>query len=309
MAQNSQELPPDITVLERGWLSSNNILIQGTQNCALIDSGYATHSSQTLALLRAALGTRPLDLLLNTHLHSDHCGGNAALQQAYPGLQTHIPPGLAMQVAQWDPVALTYVPTGQQCPRFSFDACLQPGQVLRLGDRDWQVHAAPGHDPHSVVLFEPHARVLVSADALWETGFGVVFPELEGEAAFEEVAQTLDVIEDLAPLHVIPGHGRPFQNVASALDLARQRLASFVQMPERHAKHAAKVLLKFKLLETQRMPLADFSAWAMHTGYFALIHGRYFSSAGERHGWLDQLLNELKRSGALELEDGWVINL
>eukprot|EP01036_Dinobryon_divergens_P042219 gene42219-56076_t len=30
------------------------------------------------------------------------CGGNAALQAAYPQLQTHIPPGHAAQVAQWD---------------------------------------------------------------------------------------------------------------------------------------------------------------------------------------------------------------
>jgi glyoxylase-like metal-dependent hydrolase (beta-lactamase superfamily II) len=27
-----------------------------------------------------------------------------------------------------------------------------------LGSRPWQVHAAPGHDPHSVILFEPERR-------------------------------------------------------------------------------------------------------------------------------------------------------
>jgi hypothetical protein len=33
--------------------------------------------------------------------------------------------------------------------------------------------------------------VLISADALWENGFGVVFPELEGDDAFAIVAATL----------------------------------------------------------------------------------------------------------------------
>ena len=90
----------------------------------------------------------------------------------------------------WDPVALTYVPTGQQCPRFQDStALLEPGSELSLGDRHWQVHAAPGHDPHSVILFEPQSRTLISADALWENGFGVVFQELEGEQAFDEVAR------------------------------------------------------------------------------------------------------------------------
>ena len=34
-----------------------------------------------------------------------------------------------------------------------------------------------GHDPHSVILFEPQDRILISADALWEAGFGVIFPD------------------------------------------------------------------------------------------------------------------------------------
>ena len=95
-------LPPGVTVFERGWLSANNILFQGPEGNALIDSGYATHADQTVALVRAALGSQPLTHLLNTHLHSDHCGGNAALQAAWPGLRTLIPPGQAAQVAEWD---------------------------------------------------------------------------------------------------------------------------------------------------------------------------------------------------------------
>src|SRR5690606_25945662 len=70
-------LPPSIQVFERGWLSSNNILFTGADGTALVDSGYVTHAPQTLALVRQVLAGRPLERLLNTHLHSDHCGGNA----------------------------------------------------------------------------------------------------------------------------------------------------------------------------------------------------------------------------------------
>ncbi|MCW2310856.1 hypothetical protein M2244_000576 [Rhodoferax antarcticus] len=44
-------LPRGLSVLERGWLSSNNILIQGEAGTALIDSSYHTHAPQTLALV------------------------------------------------------------------------------------------------------------------------------------------------------------------------------------------------------------------------------------------------------------------
>ena len=300
-------LPSDITVFERGWLSSNNILIRGAKATALIDSGYASHAPQTVALVRAALGGRALDVLVNTHLHSDHCGGNAALQAAYPAVRTLIPPGHAPQVKVWDPVALTYTPTGQSCPQFRFDGLLLPGTDIRLGDRLWQVHAAPGHDTHSVILFEPAARILVSADALWERGFGVVFPELEGDDAFDELGETLDLIESLAPAIVIPGHGKVFTDVGAALAFARERLKGFSSSPERHTRHAAKVLLKFKLLELQRLPLADFLAWAQATPYFRLMARQHCSDAGFAP-WIEALVAELVRSGAAAIDDGVIRN-
>src|SRR5215212_8104433 len=97
-------LPLGISVFERGWLSANNILVEGEEGTALVDTGYCTHAQQTLALVRKGLGARPLDVVLNTHLHSDHCGGNAALQSAYPQTRTLIPPGNADYVRNWDPV-------------------------------------------------------------------------------------------------------------------------------------------------------------------------------------------------------------
>jgi glyoxylase-like metal-dependent hydrolase (beta-lactamase superfamily II) len=293
----SSLLPQDILVFERGWLSSNNILLLGQDNTALVDSGYASHAPQTLALVASALGERPLDQLVNTHLHSDHCGGNAALQGHYPAIRTAIPPGLAESVREWDVDALTYAPTGQSCPRFRFDALLQPGTEIRLGDRLWQVHAAPGHDTHSVVLFEPAVRVLLSADALWERGFGVVFPELEGERAFDAVARTLDVIEALKPAVVIPGHGAVFADPAAALAYARSRLDSFVADPSRHLRHGVKVLLKFKLLELQTVDTDALIHWARSTPYFARLYQQHFTDQDFTR-WIDALLDDLVRAGA-----------
>jgi len=294
-------LPKEITVFQRGWLSSNNILIVGKDSTALIDSGYVTHSPQTLALVESALDGRALDVLVNTHLHSDHCGGNAALQGRYPGLKTLIPPGLAEHVRAWDPHALTYAPTGQNCPQFDFNEVLQPGSEIRLGSTQWQVHAAPGHDPHSVILFEPASRLLVSADALWERGFGVVFPELEGVGAFDAVGATIDLIETLKPAAVIPGHGPIFSDAPAAIAFARERLRGFVAKPDKHIRHAVKVLLKFKLLELQSIAVADFMAWAQTTPYFLAIYQQHFSGIDFAQ-WVDELIADLVRAGVAARE-------
>ncbi|CAN7236771.1 MBL fold metallo-hydrolase [Variovorax sp. LjRoot290] len=300
-------LPAQLQVFERGWLSSNNILFVGRDETALVDTGYATHCSQTLALVEAALGDRPLDLVLSTHLHSDHCGGNAALQRRYPMARTFIPPGEASLVQIWDEDALSYRATGQQCPRFRFDGLLAPGRDVVLGDLAWQVHAAPGHDPHSIILFEPGSRTLISADALWENGFGIVFPELAGEPSFDEVAATLDLIEALDPVCVIPGHGGVFSEVAEALSLARRRLEALSRDPVKHARHALKVLMKFKLLELQTTSVDEWKNWARSTPYFDVIRARFFASSS-----LDELsaevLAELVKAGAAFADETEVRN-
>jgi glyoxylase-like metal-dependent hydrolase (beta-lactamase superfamily II) len=108
-----------ITVFERGWLSSNNVLLRSRSSgeTVLIDSGYVSHAEQTIGLVRHALKGKPLDRIVNTHLHSDHCGGNHSLQQAF-GCAIDVPSGEAEKVDAWDENALTYRATGQRCPRF-----------------------------------------------------------------------------------------------------------------------------------------------------------------------------------------------
>jgi len=309
-------LPPGMQVIERGWLSANNIVFAAAPDdgegegagAAVVDTGYVSHASETVRLVGQALRGQPLARILNTHLHSDHCGGNAALQAHFAGVQTLIPPGQAELVRRWDADALGYGPTGQDCPRFVFDGLLCPGTCVRLGGRDWHIHAAPGHDPHSVILYDPVSRTLLSADALWENGFGVVFPELDGVAAFEEVAATLDIIEQLQPHTVVPGHGHPFCSVQAALDTARRRLDGFVRAPERHALYAAKVLLKYKLLDWQRVHGEALLGWLRATPYFALLHQRYFA-AHSAQDWAHSLLDALVASRAAERQGEWVVNL
>jgi glyoxylase-like metal-dependent hydrolase (beta-lactamase superfamily II) len=312
--QSAVPLPAGVQVFERGWLSSNNILMRGPAHAALVDSGYVAHAAQTLALVDAALMGQPLDTLLNTHLHSDHCGGNAVLQKQHPSLATWVPPGNAQAVSAWDEDALTFKATGQSCDRFTFTHTLVPGSTIGLGAQDWEVHAAPGHDPDAVMLFEPETKTLISADALWHNGFGVVFPELEGKHAFDAVADSIDLCETLAPRVVIPGHGAPFMDVNEAIARARSRLAYLRRgtPPINHSLYAAKVLLKFHLLEHQRVTLATACEWLCRMPYFTLIAPTLAphieeTSAGELEAtpqvialWLAQ---QLCASGAARLDD------
>jgi glyoxylase-like metal-dependent hydrolase (beta-lactamase superfamily II) len=292
-------------VLERGWLSSNNVLFTGRDGTALIDSGYLSHAPQTLALVQHGLQGRELDRLINTHLHSDHCGGNAILQDFY-GCHTAIPVSEADKVRHWDVDALSFKATGQQCARFGFDALLAPGDALLLGDLQWQALGAAGHDPHSLIFYCLEERILISADALWQNGFGVIFPELDGESGFLEARATLELISGLDVRLVIPGHGAPFVDVKEALARAFSRLDYLQADPLRNAENAVKVLLKFTLLERQQVAQADVGALLMAIPAVADANLRFLKkNPQDLAQWA---VSQLLRAGAARAEGDTLFN-
>jgi glyoxylase-like metal-dependent hydrolase (beta-lactamase superfamily II) len=310
MSLHSHPALAGLTVLERGWLSSNNVVVhpRGDDGGAvLIDSGHVVHREQTLALVRHALGPEPLERIVNTHLHSDHCGGNAALQQAF-GVPVAIPPGQADAVREWDLSRLGHDDFGQR-ERFHIDSTIAPGDTFRSGGRRWEALPAPGHDPHSVMFLDAAHGVLVSADALWENGFGVIFPELVGEPGFEDVGAVLDQIERLPLQLVIPGHGAPFTDVGAALHRARSRLRGFVADPQRHARHAVKVLIKYHLMEERSQPLPVLLQWAADAPLMRQLWERFGQAGSESPAqWCERFVGELVGAGVLAVEGAVVVD-
>jgi glyoxylase-like metal-dependent hydrolase (beta-lactamase superfamily II) len=262
-------------LIERGWLSANNIVFAdaGSPATAVVDTSYCCHADQTVRLVELALGQRGLDYIVNTHLHSDHCGGNRALQAKFPAATLATPVGFRHAVEPWDESRLSFKDTGQHCPPFRVDQFIKPGDALPLGSLEWEVHAAPGHDPDALMFYEPQERLLISGDALWERRLAIIFPELEGEEGFEAAHRTLDTIERLNARWVLPGHGGAFNDVAGALQRSRARLDFFAAQPHRHREHAARALAVFRMLEMRTCSREQLQAWMVSTPIFCRALG------------------------------------
>jgi glyoxylase-like metal-dependent hydrolase (beta-lactamase superfamily II) len=290
-----------LRVLERGWLSSNNIVFapDGGRGAAVVDTGYAAHAHQTVALVAHALGSAPLARIVNTHLHSDHCGGNAALQAAWD-VRTAVP---LAAVQQWDEARLSYRATGQRCDRFTADEGLAPGDRITLGPAPWQVLAAPGHDPDAVMLFEPQTRTLISGDALWQHRLAIIFPELLGEEGFGPTEATLAAIEALNVSLVIPGHGAPFGDVPAAIAASRRRLARHVRSPALHAWAAARSLAMFRLMEHGGVPHTELLAWMLGAPLLREAIERFRGDA-DAPGWVASAVASLIDDGVVRVVEG-----
>ena len=303
----SLPLPTSMLVLERGWLSANNILFFDGDDATLIDSGYVTHAGQTVDLVGHALDGRKLKRLINTHSHSDHIGGNAALKDAFD-CEIIVPAGLHAAIADWDENALLLSPLGQQGARFQHDALISDGNEIEMGGLNWQALAVPGHDMEALAYYNPEKRILISGDALWENGFGVIFPELLGEA--DGLAYTRTTLEMLARLPidtVIPGHGSPFASVDAAFERAFRRLDMFTAEMDKLAWHAIKVIVSFAMKERRRLPIDEFRAFVVNLPFAIDVNQRYLGL--DESTLVARVERDLLLVNALRREDGEMIAL
>jgi glyoxylase-like metal-dependent hydrolase (beta-lactamase superfamily II) len=239
-------------------------------------------------------------------LHPDHCGGNAALKTRFGDTQISIAANSVDAVSRWDQTVLDHESFGQPCERFAANHGIEVGQSLRLGDLDWRVIGSPGHDADSFVLHNEAHRILISADALWENGFGVLFPELRGRSAFAEQRASLAAIEALDVAVVIPGHGPMFTDVPGALERANRRLDAQQADPRRHARYAIRVMIKFLLLERRRLHIDDVANAIQNTPVLIETKHRFLPETTEQVA--KECVESLLNSNAARRDGQWLLN-
>jgi glyoxylase-like metal-dependent hydrolase (beta-lactamase superfamily II) len=100
----------------------------------VVDTGYLSSAHQTLALLREPehLGDRSLQLVVNTHCHSDHMGGNALLARTYRS-PVVVPEREAALIGKSDTQALWVDYADQRAERFAVSEELLAGRKHRCG--------------------------------------------------------------------------------------------------------------------------------------------------------------------------------
>jgi glyoxylase-like metal-dependent hydrolase (beta-lactamase superfamily II) len=298
-------LPPSVLPIVRGWLNSNIVVLRSPGDNVVIDSGYCTHRERTIELLasRDGLDRQPLERLVNTHCHSDHMGGNAAIAHAY-GCRITIPEGEVKHVEPWTPQSVWMAQFDQKADPFRFDDTIAPGDTFEGGGFEWEVHSAPGHDMDALMFFEPVNRILVSGDALWEHGMGFVWPQDGANGQFEAARTALAAIERLSPAVVIPGHGDVFADVPAALARSRSKLEALEADPVKAARHVVKVMFVFALLDRESMAAGDVPAYLAGVPCYRQMAERFLG--GEPAAMGEWLVSDLERVGAVALRDGVV---
>jgi glyoxylase-like metal-dependent hydrolase (beta-lactamase superfamily II) len=295
---------PGITVVERGWLNCNQILLASARENVLIDSGYGRHAATTCSIIEENLEGAALHRLINTHCHSDHMGGNRALREKYRCRIT-IPAGEVKHVVPWTAQSCWSEEMDQYAEQFEFDSTIADGDTFNAGGVTWEAVAAPGHDMDALMFWCASKRILISGDALWERGMGFVWPSNAGAAPNSNIRaafQTFDVIAALQPAMIIPGHGAPFSDVKSSLEFNRSKLTALANDPVKAARNVAKSLFVFALLDKQEMRKDDVARYVATVPTYRKLDEEFLQLGADELAALMQ--RELVANGAVTVTDG-----
>lgn len=164
---------------------SSAYLLCGSERALLIDT---LNGRENLADIVRGLTDLPV-IVVNTHGHIDHIGGNHFFSEAWmhPADAGVYREHFGMLANALREQGITPVPTGTECRLLP----LEPGQIFDLGGLTLEVIAVAGHTPGSCAILDRNARLLYSGDAI----NGTIWMQLDHSTCLSEYLASLEALD------------------------------------------------------------------------------------------------------------------
>lgn len=170
----------------------NSYLVIEEGDIYLIDTGYEKTADVIVdSILHLGLKPDKIKLIINTHSHRDHTGGNILLKQLSGA-----------------PIAIHKLEAQKLPIETQTNIFLQDNDVLKLGSRKFRAIHTPGHCPGQICIYEQNEGLLFSGDHIIEgTSTGTVYVG-PPEGSVIEYLESLKKIQALYLTIILPGHGK-----------------------------------------------------------------------------------------------------
>ena len=238
-------LPAHIRFFERRFPSANMTLIRG-ENPLLFDTGHGNDADETRRLLnKAGVPPERVSLVVNTHYHCDHVGGNHLFERCGVPSAAH-----EVTKATADAIDWTY-PTGRwyefPADPFTITFTLAEGDRLDTGSATLRLLETPGHaQGHLSFLLE--SGILIGGDTVFAQDVALIDVFDEGPDALETLLSTLRRLQTLDLRLILPGHGPLITDPRTALEQGIERLEAWQRDPAAMSLHALKRIFVYALL-------------------------------------------------------------
>jgi glyoxylase-like metal-dependent hydrolase (beta-lactamase superfamily II) len=201
-----------------------NIIVQaGDEGVLVIDTGSGPRGDDVLAAIRR-LSSKPIRIVINTHVHADHSGGNETLAAAGRSLggnapgNSGLPLDTARVLAHENVLKRMSAPSGEPSPRpfaaWPTETFFAENKELFFNDEAIQLIHQPGHTDGDVLVFFRRSDVVASGDLFTTMSYPVIDAQNGGSVRglIDGLNRLLDITipkdKEEGGTYVIPGHGR-----------------------------------------------------------------------------------------------------
>lgn len=181
-----------------------SFLIVGDDSALLFDTGLGIGDMRRVV---SSLTDRDV-IVLNSHTHYDHIGGNYQFETIY-GRDTEYTAGRAMGSTPdavagflregwvWKELPSTFDPARYRSRPFAITRYVDEGDVIEIGGRRLEIINTPGHAPDSICLLDRENRLLFTGDTFY---LAPLYTHLEGsdfDAYADSARRLAGLVDDI----------------------------------------------------------------------------------------------------------------
>ena len=245
-------------------------------------------------------------LIISTHCHCDHIGGNKLIQDqsgcdiALHKIGKHF-------IDTRDDWATWWKYYHQAADFFDCTMALNDGDEVAIGPHEFKVMHTPGHASEGIVLYNRKEKLLISSDTLWKNDMAVMTLRIEGSAAIFNMLESLEKLEALDVRIVYPGHGPPFKDMRKALSKTRNRLNHFLNHRDQIGLDLLKKIMIYTLMMRKSVDNNSFFDDLMQTHWYKETVDLYFS--GEYQARYEDIMKDFRKRGIIKEKHGKIFTI
>lgn len=298
--------PEWLQFFQRTFPSANMVLLRG-KHPMLVDTGFGSDLPETIQLLQdAGVAPEQLELIINTHYHSDHTGGNSGLQGRYNiPIAAHAWDAAMINGRDWEACSADWL--NQPVEPYEVQQALDEGSEISLDRRVLKVLHTPGHTLAHIALYEPDEQVLICGDVLHGDDVAWLNIFREGAGVLQRAIHTLDRLASLPIRWACSGHGPAMERPLTSIDAARRRYEKWLDAPEKMAWHGCKRIFTYTLMMYNGLPETKITDHLLHCRWFSDYSRYYFDC--EPGDFVQPLIDELLRAKAANWQNGRLVPL
>ena len=298
---SKNEILKDLFFFERGYLNGNHFVYR-SKSPILIDTGYISDFNETERLItRLGVNLSDVSLIINTHTHCDHIGGNQIIQRK-SGCDIALHKVGRYFIDAQDDWSTWWKYYNQEADFFNCTKTLQDGDTVPIGPHKFQVIYTPGHSSDGIVLYNSKEKILISSDTLWENDMATMTLRVEGSMALFHMRESLQKLESLDVKIVYPGHGKPFSDMKKAISKSKKIIKKYLLHQDAIGDDLIKKIIVYTLLMKKAIKENAFFPYLMNTNWFKETVDLYFNS--EYESKYNEIMNTFFRKGIIKRENG-----